>query len=391
MKKIISILSLIAFIAIVGLISCEKYSTSKIDDSVYNDALALPNPKLAFKNINIPNPTFSSEGDIVRMSIAGIMNPITNEWLKLFGTSPTTSWAQHATGRVGKVYVEVDGEPKFILISLPDPTDKNVIDYVFLVDNSGSMAEEADAVADNIVEYAKYLSAAGLDIRYGCVGYGGSSGTNGVIGALNLTDPASINAYLNRSGIYGINRTVGFSGIDSATLHLASNNYKRSPDECGTEAFRFADENFTFRNDASIFYVNFTDEPNQPGGYVELSVEYTKDPSKWIQQRGTIHTVFSADTTFVHVPYRNEKPWLMSEYTGGTTLFVNSSFTTPDGTPISLTSLPVTDAMLNTSIIRFKNTSKVPNGSHRVKITIQSADKLVQGEKILENVTFGKR
>jgi hypothetical protein len=92
----------------------------------------------------------------------------------------------------------------------------------------------------------------------------------------------------------------------------------------------------------------------------------------------------------------------MSEYTGGTTLFVDPYFTTirsggaaPSASMratynehISLTVLPVTGAMVNSSIVRFKNTSTVPNGEHEVKITIQSADKLVQGEKVFTNVTF---
>ena len=402
--KTIRIFSLIALVASISLVACEKEYAISEKDPVYNDALASPNPELDFTNIFIPNPTFSSEsGNIVRMDMAGILSPETKEWLELIGTSTTTLRAG-SLGEKAKVYVEIDGKPKYLDISFPNPTDENnLVDYVFLVDNSGSMSEEADAVADEIVEYAKYLSKEGLDIRFGCVGY---DDYGYISGAIDMTDSIGINSYLNR-GYTGTNRTKGFSGANAITLQSAASNYQHTRGECGSVAFRYADENLDFRKTASIYYVNFTDEPNQPTSVgSEWSIEWAKtnNMSNWKQKRGTIHTVFSGDTTFSTSSYEGipcEKPWLMSEYTGGTTLFTDPSFTTirSGGTNlsaslranghISLTALPVTGAMVNSHIIRFKNTSTVPDGEHKVKITIQSADKSVQGEKVLRNVTFG--
>jgi len=381
--KIIQIFSLIAFAATVGLVSCEKDPTSKMD-SVYNDALASPNPTLNFTNIFIPNPNFSTEeGKIVRMDISGIMNPVTKEWLELVGTNTENPSAQKI-----KISVEVDGKPKFVIVWNSDPTNRNnLVDYVFLVDNSGSMDEESNAVAEQIVEYATYLSGQGLDIRYGCVGYSYNSDPK-IYGAINMTDADSLSTYLNRNR--GRDRTVGYAGSDANILQsLANSSYSyHGSEECGVLAFRFADEQFEFRPSADIHYINFTDEPTRAPN-ANLSVEYTKDKSKWKQQRGTIHTVFSGATTFT----RDEKPWKMSEYTGGTTLFVDPTFTTTiEGDSISLLTLPVTSVILNVySTIRFKNTSTVPDGQHEVKITIQSADKSVQGEKVFKNVTFGNR
>ncbi|MDR3327111.1 MAG: VWA domain-containing protein [Prevotellaceae bacterium] len=392
--KVIKNFSLIALIAIV-FASCSEDMTLK--QETYDDALALPNPTLDFTNINIPNPTFSTEADnVIRMDLAGILNPITKEWLELVSSNALRA----GSSAIATVYVEVDGTPKYILVSLPDPTDANkLVDYVFLVDNSGSMSEEANAVADEIVAYAKYLAEQGLDIRFGCVGY-----ESGVDGALNFTDSTGINDYLNKRTTVALNRTRGFSGADATSLQTAAGNYQHGRDECGSEAFRYADENFSFRNNSSVYYLNLTDEPNQPNGLAEWGVEWTKDPSKWRQQRGTIHTVFSQDTTYYTGYWNsyNERPWLMSEYTGGTTLFVNSAFTeirsgaaAPSASMratynehISLTVLPVTGAIVNSTIIRFKNTSTVPDGEHEVKITIQTTDKLVQGEKVFTNVTF---
>lgn len=46
-------------------------------------------------------------------------------------------------------------------------------DVVFLVDNSGSMGEEANAIARDIIDWAEKLAASSLDVRFGCVGYDG--------------------------------------------------------------------------------------------------------------------------------------------------------------------------------------------------------------------------
>jgi hypothetical protein len=123
---------------------------------------------------------------------------------------------------------------------------------------------------------------------------------------------------------------------------------------------------------------------------------------------GIIHTVFSEDTTKTSKRLSNtqERPWKLSDHTGGITVFTDPYFTTiisggakvssamraaktASSGYISLLDLPVTGAMIHSYIVRFKNNSTVPDGQHEVKITIQSADKLVQGEKIFKNVTFG--
>jgi hypothetical protein len=391
--------TMLAFMLVVFVFSGCKKDNDHNEDSIYNDALAVPNPVLSSTNINIPNPTFMEEADnVIRMDMSGILNPFTREWIELASPSPSSK----ASGVDVKayIYIEVDAKAKHIpsgvgvVNNSEGSGNKREADVVFLVDNSGSMSEEANGVAVSIVDFAKYLSEQKIDVQFGCVGY-----ESGVNGALNLTDTTGIKNYLNRST--GTSRTYGFSGTDAATLQTSAQSYQHGYDECGSEAFRYADENFSFRNSSSIIYLNFTDEPNQPGGFAEYGVEWTKDPSKWKQQRGTIHTVFSADTTYW---YGGEKPWLMSEYTGGTTLLVNSSFTSilsggvanapslkaSNSDYISLLDLPVTGAMVHSYIVRFKNNSTVPDGKHEVKITIQSADKTVQGEKIIKNVTFGK-
>lgn len=125
-------------------------------------------------------------------------------------------------------------------------------------------------------------------------------------------------------------------------------------------------------------YVNFTDEPNQPGGYTRNSVEFFKDQANWNTAQGTVHTVYSGSHN-----YTNEAPWLLSEYTGGTTLYASSTFT-----GVSLSDLPVTGAMTNSYIIKFLDTSDLTDGTHTVVVTILSKDGSVRAEKIFVNVKF---
>lgn len=369
------------FIALSLVTSCssdDNESENEQNSSIPSDSHASANPVLDKTNASIPNALFTSDKDIVNISLTGILNPQTHEWLNLQGTSQGNQ----------NVWVEVDGIPKGILVynNSADNTKGGpavYADLVFLVDNSGSMNQEADSVASGIVRWATNLSNQGLNIQFGCVGY-----ESGITGALGLSSLSEINNYLNRQYKRGTSRTKGYAGADSLKLLTNARQYQNGWDECGVEALRFADENFTFRAGANRIYVNFTDEPNQPGGSEKWSVEYVADQNNWNTSQGTIHTVFSEDSTYYtnsYKPLYNERPWLVSEYTGGTTKFVPSTFKN-----VSLEDLPVTGAMINSYIIKFKNTSIVENGKHEVKITVLSTDKQVKAQKVFKNVKFAE-
>lgn len=51
-------------------------------------------------------------------------------------------------------------------------------DVVFLIDTSGSMADEIAAVRNNVVSFAASLAASGIDFRLGLVRFGNDSGAN---------------------------------------------------------------------------------------------------------------------------------------------------------------------------------------------------------------------
>lgn len=373
-------LKMMSLLASFLLFSMSYLSCSDDDDSKSNipsDSQAGPNPEIDETNTFIPNAQFSTNGNSVEIEInlTGIQHPETREWIKLFGTTQNNQ----------NVWVEVDGIPKGIVVvnKASDPSRKLLVDLVFTVDNSDSMGQEADSVANSIVKWATKLNSKGFDIRFGCVGFGYYYNDN-TTGGIDFTNLDGINAFLNREGKKGITRTVGFEGPEAERLKEASKNYKKARDECGAEAIRFADENFTFHTGANRIYVNFTDEPNQPKNNEDISVEFFSNQENWNTAQGTIHTVYSGSPNFTHTILYREQPWLMSEYTGGTTIYAPSNFAN-----VSLDNLPVTGAMENSYIIRFNNSSQVADGLHEIKITILSDNGEVKAEKVFKNVKFG--
>jgi hypothetical protein len=113
-------------------------------------------------------------------------------------------------------------------------------------------------------------------------------------------------------------------------------------------------------------FINFTDEPTQPGGYYEWS---TAAMCEKILGEATVHTVFSDDTTW-YAGYwedlENERPWEMSTCTGGTYKFVSS-----DASDLNLLDLPVTGALSNSYLVEYVTSAS--SGTHTVVITVSTS------------------
>jgi hypothetical protein len=376
-NRFLTVLS-VALISIAGLTSCLKDEDETIGlptpftiGEIPNDYSATINPTIVNPNAIIPNYQYEGEDEenglvVYRFDMTGIMDPNTNEWMDLYGTGESNQ----------NVWVSLDDMPKGILVKnhTDDETISHKFDLVFLVDNSGSMSEESDAVARDIVDWANSLANSNIDIQFGCVGYSEYGNVNG---GIDFTNHNGLDDFLDYG--YGTSRTQHYGGPNASTLQSLALSYGNVYDECGVMALRFANDYFTFRNGANRIYVNFTDEPNQPYYDDNWSVEYL-NPIKgnWTPQQGTVHTVFSESPDyFIHQPGYNEMPWLLSEYTGGTVLYASSYFT-----GVSLNDLPVTGAMQHSYSIYLTVPETLFDGQfHNLKLTVLSQDHEVRGEK----------
>lgn len=325
-----------------------------------------PSPDVPDPNTNIPYPNVLPSVDdwgnyVVTMNLTGIQDPNSGEWLDLYGTGLTTQ----------NVWVDVDGSPKGILvINLEDNVTRVKNDIVFTVDNSGSMGEEADAIARDIISWAQMLTNNNLDVKFGVVGY---DVYGRISGALNITSTEELNSYLSRTS--GTGRTVGFSGSYASTLQSKSTPYNVCNDECGAVAIKYANDNYNFRAGSNRIYVNFTDEPNQPNNKPEYSVEWFKSQTNWSTSNGTVHTVYSDSPNFTETLNYREKPWKISEYTGGTTMFVNSN-----ASDLNLNTLTVSDALTHAYTIKFIIPASLLDGQpHTIRIVIVANNGTVRG------------
>ena len=340
------------------------------------DTEADPNPTLPdapntnVANINYVVETASNGNKVIRFDLTGIQSPENpTEWLRLYGTNTSEQ----------NIWISIDDLPKGFTIENTIDSEEQVsaVDLVFLVDNSGSMGEEANAVAKEILDWSKMLSKT-LDMRFGCVGYDYDGEVNG---AINMCGINEIDAFLNRSGKYGIDRTMGFEGPDKDVLAKEYARYSTGTwyaDECGVSSLRYADDLFNFRKNTNRVYVNFTDEPNYPQGHEPMSTQWVKDPNNWPTTKGTIHTIYSSTyVNWTERPLWEEYPWNLSAYTGGTEIKTNSSFS-----GVSLSTLPITGALQNSYIIKFTNVESLFDGQpHKIKITILSPNGTVRAEK----------
>lgn len=382
LKSLLSLIIAILFIG--GMTYCTKENTNTtypINNNPYgipSDRFATPNPDITDPNAVIPNYQYEEEESgngvrVFRIDMTGIMNPNTSEWLELYGTNDPKQ----------NIWLSLDDTPKGIMVKNHSDGGRasGKIDLVFLVDNSGSMYQESDAVARDIVAWANNLNNSGIDIQFGCVGYSVSGYING---AIDFTSQTGLDNYLDHGT--GTDRTQHFGGNNASALENYANNYGSVYDECGVMALRFANDYFSFRPGANRIYVNFTDEPNQPDNNDEWSVEYLNPTNgNWTPQQGTIHTVFSDNPDFVETIGYRERPWAMSEYTGGTILYANSDFS-----GISLDDLPVTGAMQHSCSIYF-TIPKMMNDTqdHEMKLTLLSNDKTVRAEREFQ-INFGE-
>jgi len=336
--------------------ACQTTTDPK-EDEIPPDPQNITVPPTQHNNI-VPNAEFTkgSGGKIV-INLTGLVHPLTGQPIELF--------ADYSGGNYN-FYLTEDGVVKGVKLTKVSSSNTLKADIVFTIDVSGSMSQEADSVATGIVAFANFLTAAGLDVQFGSVGYIGN-----VRGALNLTSAAELEGYLNGRGYTGTSRPRYFSGPDSAALEMASYTFANdhSGSEDGVVGILFADSLFNWRQGSQKIFINFTDEPTQPGYSYKWSTANICDN---FPGYATVHTVFSGDTTYYGSNYNwqdlyREKPWDMSACTGGTVFYTNAYADSLD-----LTALPLTLALTNSYKIEFISAN--PTGPHTIVITVKVTD-----------------
>lgn len=312
-------------------------------------------PPTPQKNNVQPTASFSGQGERVQLNVQGLVDPTTQQPITLYYNSGNPSSSN--------IFIQQNGITKGLLVTKVGSGTTLKADVVFTVDNSGSMSEEADVVAAGIVNFANTLSSSGLDVQFGCVGYNGS-----INGAINITSVTNLSTHLNRTT--GTYRTEGFSGGDATTLQTNANNYGYAGGENGVQACLFANQYFTWRAGASKVFINFTDEPTQPNSS-DLNFN-TAQLCNTLGGIATVHTVFSEDSSdsYNYWSQYRERPWKMSECTGGTIKFID-----PYATNLVLTDLPVVGALSNSYLVEYmKGTSTVQTWTVIITVFTSTAD-----------------
>jgi len=324
-------------------------------------------------NLNNLKPVFQisrheEQKNRIRLNLSGVIDPVTEKPIEFTANQ--------------SVFITEDGRLQGVKVSQSEATNQLPYDIVFLVDNSGSMGEEADAVADEITQFSTLLANSGLDVRLGVVGYDGH-----VNGAIKLASTTEISDYLNRkeNGYVkiGTQRTQGYSGLDSENLSneatsLNQDSKIQSSDENGVVALRYAESIFSWRPQAQKIFINFTDEgvlevdkTTRQGrlgwhGHTDYTVEnFCKT---WKPEIGIVHTVWSGGTlgdgTLAHF---NEDPSELSKCTGGTHVVVDGS-----ASDLDLKNINTTVALTSSALVEYISDSDADE--HEITVTIKNGD-----------------
>lgn len=336
---------------------CDKANEDNTNTDIPADPVSVTPPSPQKNNVQ-PTATFQAEGERVKLNVQGMVDPSTQQPITLYYNSENPSSSN--------IFVQQNGATKGILVTKVSTGNTLKADVVFTVDNSGSMDDEADNVANNIAAFATALSNSGLDVKFGCVGYGDYKR---ITGALNITTATNLSSYLNRSGTNGTYRTMGYGGSDAAALETNADNYGYVGGENGVQGCLFANEYFAWRSGASKVFINFTDEPTQSLSDGSFN---TAQLCNTIGGLATVHTVFSEDTTYYSGYWgpTYERPWKMSECSGGTVKFISS-----DASDLVLTDLPVVGALSNSYLVEYmKGSSTVQEWLVKIIIYTSTAD-----------------
>lgn len=346
MRKLLLILALV--FTSLFYFSCDTTEDPQDQNTdIPGDPTGVTVPTPTHNNV-LPSASFTTTGSRVKLNLLGLIDPTTNQ--------PLTLSYNSSNPQASNIFVEEDGILQGLKVTKVGTGNVLTADIVFCVDNSGSMSEEADSVAAGIIEFANYLQASGLDVKFAVVGYDGD-----VNGGINFTNAQTLSSYLDRET--GTSRTYYFAGSDSAALTERAYNFGYAGGENGVIAAIFADSVYGWRAGAQRVFINFTDEPTQS---LSDGTWNNAMGCSLLSGKATVHTVFSEDSTYWTFNQYDERPWELSTCTGGTIKFIPS-----DASGLNLKDLPVAGALANSYLVEY--VSAKTGVAHTVKITVYTA------------------
>lgn len=349
MRKLLLVLMLV-FTSLIYF-SCDTTEDPQDQNTdIPGDPTGVTVPTPTHNNV-LPSASITSTGSRVKLNLLGLIDPTTNQ--------PLTLSYNASNPQASNIFVQEDGIVQGLKVTKVGTGNVLTADIVFCVDNSGSMSEEADSVAAGIIEFATYLQASGLDVKFAVVGYDGD-----VNGGINFTNAQTLSSYLDRET--GTSRTYYFAGPDSAALTTRAYNFGYAGGENGVIAAIFADSVYGWRAGAQRVFINFTDEPTQS---LTDGTWNNAMGCNLIGGKATVHTVFSGDTTYYNSTYwtqYDEEPAAFSRCTGGTIKYIPE-----DATGLNLKDLPVAGALANSYLVEF--VTATTGVAHTVKVTVYTA------------------
>ena len=229
-----------------------------------------------------------------------------------------------------QVYEEGRLQTDFFDVTLPDETNSTrLADIVFLIDTSGSMQEEINAVANNARAFADGLVARGIDYRLALVQFGQSANNGAPRIILPLTSDA--NAFKNAVGalVAGGGTEPGFGAVDLAIQQL------------------------NFRPGTQKAFILITDEDSD-GGNREATV------NRCVANNITVHAAVSCSFGASQEHYCNANS--LRARTGGLLFSV-----TQDLTPIFET---IVERLGDTYIVRYRTDNPIADGRERCGLVV---------------------
>lgn len=155
------------------------------------------------------------------------------------GGLTTPSFTAHEDGRLQTDFFDVTA-----------PQQGGILDFIFLIDNSGSMGPEQQQVRDNIKAFVDSLVARNIDLRLGLVRFGQAAGSG---------QPILVN-----NGVMTDNVALFKSWLDQMTTDGSV--------EPGLLAVERAATQYSFRTGSQRHFLLITDEENNGGGTLAQAI-----------------------------------------------------------------------------------------------------------------------